>query len=387
MAEHETEHVELDSRQEALERRVLLLCPTIGWWKGMYQLPNQSTETISEGQSVDKEDITTPRAKLMTDKYPVDRAGVPWKKRFTNIESRLSALKERYSVPFPIQGVRIVPKSRGQALMDEMYGLTIGRLRRRIKRYHDNGDTNMAYNTRRILDAALLQEGENAAANTPVYDHDKSPDGQSIAYDLHVAATEFCADWDDIRAQIAKQNAVFEKVASKVPTSSGLMRTKFNLDVVPVELAGGLTSAEEVTQDDLAEHNAVVKEACRRRVDEAIETMIAGPRQDLAATLANLQELINKDGRVSSKSFKPIRDAIAKIRMFDFVANPELLTQIGQLEDRLNLTNPRELDSITAANNGFSAAIAGFMAEVQDAEQHARDLEEFGRDFRSIDLD
>lgn len=381
------DHVELDSRQEALERRVLLLCPTIGWWKGMYQLPRTTTETVSDGKTVDKDDVTTPRAKLMTDAYPVDRSGTAWKKRFQKLESRLSALKERYSVPFPIQGVRIVPKSRGQELLDEMYGLTLGRLRKRIQQAYDDGQAGAANVLERHLAEAIRIEGENAPANTPIFDWTKSADNQSIAYDLHRAAMEFCENWPTIREQIRSKNDVFSQVESKVPTSSGLMRAKFHLDVVPVELAGGGSAHQRVDEDDLVAHNDVVREACRRRVDEAIESMIAGPRQQLADALASLNELVSRDGRVTQKTFKPIRDAIAKIRLFDFAANPQLLQRIGELEHRLSITAPDSLDATTAANNGFTAAINGFMREVQDSEAQARDLEEFGRERRSIDLD
>ncbi len=381
------EHVELGSRQEALEHRVLLLCPTLSWWKGQYQLPRKTTETMSEGKTVDKEDITTPRAKLMTDKYPVDRSGQPWQKRFQKIDSRLGALKDRFSVPFPISGVRIVPKARGQELMDEMYGLTIGRLRKRIRNCHDRGLSDAAYAAQRQLENALQREGENARSNTPVFDSSKPTDSQSIAYDLHVAATEFCNDWARIRAEIADKNDVFEQVSAKVPTNGGLIREKFALDVVPVELAGGLTRSNALTQDDLEEHNDIVREACHRRVEEAIETMIQGPREQLAEALAGLKSLIERDGQVTQKSFKPVRAAIAKIRMFDFVANETLLNQIDQLETRLNITQPNSLDSVTAANNGFTTAITGFMDEVQDARNQSRDMDEFGRDFRAIDID
>lgn len=382
------DHVELGSRQAALERRVLLLCPTIGWWRGMYQLPRTSTETVSDGKPVDKDDVTTPRAKLMTDAYPVDRSGMAWKKRFQKLESRLSALKERYSVPFSIPGVRIVPKTRGQELLDEMYGLTIGRLRRRIAKAYEDGQAGAANVLERQLTEALRIEGENAPPNTPIYDPTKNSDGQSVAYDLHRAAVEFCNDWERIREQIRAKNDVFTQVESKVPTSSDLMRSKFYLDVVPVELAGGgVNSRQRIDEDDLVAHNDVVREACRRRVDEAIETMIAGPRQQLADALTSLNELVSRDGRVTQKTFKPIRDAIAKIRLFDFVANPQLLQRIGELEHRLSITAPDSLDAMTAANNGFTAAINRFMDEVQDATAMARDLAEFGREHRSIDLD
>ncbi len=377
-------HVDLNSRQEALERRVLLLCPTIGWWKGMYQLPRQNTETTSDGRVVNKDDITTPRAKLVTDKYPVDRNGIPWKKRFQKLESRLGALKEEYSVPFPIQGVRVVPKTKGQELMDRMYGLTLGRLRTREQRLRDAGENYTADRIARQIEEVLMVEGADAPNNTPVYDSTRQT--QSIAYDLHVAAKEFCTDWEQIRAQIQSENAVFDQVESRVPRNAGIMRTKFHLDVVPVELAGGI-GASQLTQDDLAEHNSIVQEACHRRVEEAIEQMIEGPRDQLAGALASLRELINRDGRVTPKSFKPVRAAIAKIRMFDFVANDALLAQINQLEHRLNITQPNALDRITAAQNGFDAAIEGFMAEVTNAQAQAHDIQEFGREFRAIDID
>ena len=384
----QTENVELNARQEALEERVLLLCPTMGWWKGMYQLPKAGTEvTLADGEAVDKDDITTPRAKLMTDTYPLDRLGNPWKKRFQKLESRMTALKEKYSVPFPIQGVRIVPKTRGQTLMNEMYGLTLGRLRQRERRYTEEGRSIAAANCRDQIEEALRIEGADASPNTPVYDQEKSADEQSIAYELHVAAKEFCANWDDIREQIRRKNNVFSQVEAKVPTNGNVMLGRFHIDVVPVELAGGLTNTHRVTDADLEEHNEVVREACRRRVEEAIETMIEGPRQQLAKALASLNELIAHDRKVTAKSFKPVHEAIAKIRAFDFVANRQLLEQMNELESRLNCTVPVSLDSVTAANNGFTAAINSFMTGVQDAQVQANDLVEFGREARAIDID
>lgn len=386
MLDESVDHVELNSRREALEQQVILICPTISWWKGMYVLPRNSTETTTDGAVVDKDDITTPQVKLVTDNYPNDRAGNPWKKKFRKLESRLDALKEKYSVPFPIKGVRIVPKSRGIAMMDEMYGLTLGRLRKRLERLQENGQPGEIADCERQLAEAERLEGVSANPNTPVFDNSKPADSQSIAYELHVAAKEFCNNWDNIRAEIARKNKLWSQVESRVPNSAGLMLSKFSLDVVPVELAGGFNNSQRLTQSDLEEHEAIVQDACRRRVEEAIESMIAGPRQQLAEALEDLHKLISRDGRVTQRSFIPVHAAIAKIRAFDFVANSELLERMNQLEQRLNSTQPIGLDRITAANNGFAAALEGFMAEVQNAERQAADLEMFGREFRAIDL-
>ena len=179
-----------------------------------------------------------------------------------------------------------MPKARGQELMDKLYGLTLGRLRTREAKLREQGQNQSADAVAQLIEDVLQLEGENARPNTPVYDPEKG-ESQSIAYDLHVAAKEFAADWDNIRAQIERENDVWEQVKSKVPTSAGVMRHKFHLDVVPVELAGDIQGSQTLTQDDLAEHNSIVQEACRRRVEEAIEEMIASPRQQLADALAN----------------------------------------------------------------------------------------------------
>lgn len=381
-----TEHVAMNTRQEALEQRVLLLCPTMGWWKGMYQLPNQSTEVVSDGHTINSDDVTTPRAKLMTDAYPLDQAGTPWKKRFQKLESRLGSLKEEYSVPFPITGVRIVPKSRGQELLDRLYGLTLGQLRRQLIEARQS-DRSAAMELERQIDQ-IEQDAElnheRVHDSTPVYDPSKQV--QSIAYELYEASREFCRNWSTIRSEIASRNEVFQRVASRVPERPSDMRSRFYLDVVPVELAGGVDS-RTVTQEDLAQHRQLVQDACRRRVDEAIEEMVRGPRRQLAEALAGLQGLIARDGRVTSKSFAPVRAAIAKLRSFSFVADEQLLGQLSSLERQLNITNPGSLDSTTAANSGFAAALESAMHDIQDARRQATDMDEFGRGTRAITLD
>ena len=383
-----TEQDQITTRQEALERRVLLICPILGWWKGMYQLPTKKTEITSDGKTVNKKDVTTPRAKMMTDTYPTDREGKSWKKRFNRIDSRLEALKHEFSVKFPITGVRIIPKSRGREFMSRMYGLTLRKLKQQLANAEEAQRTEEAETLRNQIATVLNEhQGEDTPDNTPVWDPDKGSKitDQSIAYQLHVAAKEFCDDWPRIREELSQKNSVFAEVAHKVPAATADIRHRFYLDVVPVELASN--AANELTQDDLVEHSQIVQDACRRRVDEAIDEMISGPRQQLAEALASLHELIQRDGRVTQKSFGPVRAAIAKIRMFDFVANDTMLESIKQLENRLNITQPTSLDSVTAANNGFSDAIETFMNEVQDEDRAAEDSRRFGREFRAIDLD
>jgi hypothetical protein len=374
------------SRQQLLEERVLLLAPSFSQWRGYYQLPKGELAITIGGARIDTESVTTNRAILMCDKYPLDAAGRPWRKRFLTVESRGRALIDRFSVPFPIHGVRLVPKSAGIAFFQNLFGPTLASLQRQLQQAKANGhEIEVRHLERRLVDARQRQP--EAQPNDPLYDPDHDADSQSIAYNLHTAANEFVQDLPQILRQI-EHNAdplVWDAVARKIPTDPVKMRAKFSLDVTPVELAGG--GATRITQEDLTTHHDIVREACRRKVEEAVEEMVRGPRAELGEALAGLHKLIQDDGRVTSRSFAPVRAAIAKIKLFDFVADDQILASIRTLETRLDRTAPAELNSATAAASGFSAALESLITEVNDAAAADAAIQQFGRPLRSLDID
>lgn len=367
------------TRQSALERHVLLFAPTMGYWKGIYQLPSAGTAVEINGEKVAATSVTAPRAKLLTNSYPCDAAGTPWKKRLQQIELRKNNIVESLSLPFPIHGIRIIPKSRGNEFFRELFGETVGSLKRRIDKYREQENHLQADQLQQRLNQA--QARGMLANDTPLYDPARG-DNQSIAYELHQLATEFYNQYDNIKQQIQHNNTTYSLVAHKLPSQDAIM-DKFFLDCVPIEIAGGRDTSQ-VTEMDLAEHQDVVRSAVHRHTTQAIETLIQGPRAKLAEALGNLKELIARDGKVTQKSFNPVRAAIAKIRMFDFVANEDLLREMDQLDNLLGNTIPTSLDSTSAANNGFNAALDRYINEVEDEQQAARDLEEFGREQRDI---
>ena len=373
------------ARQQLLEERVILLAPSFGYWIGSYQLPRGKTNVEVDGNEVDTDSITTPCSKLMTNKFPVDANGTAWKTRFQKIASLQRTAIWKYSVSFPITGVRVIPKAKAREFFYEMFGHLLGDLETQRAQAERDGD----YTKSRKLDNAIARCREldpNAGPMTPVFD--PSRDEQSVAYQLWAAANEFVNTLDSVLQQIQEHTdpTVWDAVQAKIPRIPYQMRAKFYADVVPIELAG--SSGNTLMTSDLDAHESIVRDACRRKVEEAVEAMIEGPRAQLADALTNLKDLINRNGNVTAKSFKPVRDAIAKIRAFDFVANPDLMAEIQRLEHRLNITAPKSLDSVTAANNGFTTAITAVINEVSDAERQATDLEQFGRDnLRSIDVD
>lgn len=367
-------------RREALERNVLLVCPSIGWWRGMYQLPATKTDITVAGAIVAKNDATLPRAKLMTKAWPKDSRGNSWTKRFTKIESRLSAIKERYSLPFPIQGVRIIPKAKGFDFLQEIYGYTVGSMPHYIETCLHKGHSYRAERLQHEYDHAV-QANPNLPKSTPL--RDPAAEKQSIAYDLYQAADEFVADLPGVLQQIKTNSSVYALVEDKIPKRGEAMRSKFRLDIIPIELAG--SASQELGIDELSVHQDVVRETTHRRVEEAIEAIIAEPRNQLVKELAHLEQIVGRDTqKITTKTMAPLRAAIEKIRMFDFVANEDLLRQIQDLECRVNNADLRAMQHNTAAAVMLREAIAEVRHDVDNANKLAADIQQFGRATRRV---
>ena len=322
--------------RRALADRVLLLAPSIGSWKGRYQLPKTLVKIELQGTEVDKKKVTTPCTKLMADEYPTDAEGTAWKKRFDRLDSRLGAVMERYSVPFPINGVRMVPEAVGDQFLQEV---------------------------------------------------------DDVKQDQTATVNEFVAAFNDVMGQIRRNTdpLVWDHVYKKMPHDREQMRQKFYLDVIPIQLAGGMSQGENgiraVSLADMQRHQALVSESVERAVMEAVTNLVQDPLDQLAEKLASLKELIERDGRVTERSYKPVREAFAKVRDFMLVPNEDLLAAMKQLEDRMRITQPTSLDRVTAARNGFTALLDGVLNEATDTVRQNAMIEEFGKELRGINLD
>lgn len=371
---------------DLLGRRVLLLSPTMSVWRGQFQLPKKA-EIHMDDRVLDAESVTNPRVKLMTKTYPRDSDGKPWKARFDACTSRLSALKNQFSVSFAINGVRIIPKSSAGAFMHKLFGPTIGSLTREATIADNEYRTD---DTIRLLasirEAQRKWETIGTSDKTPVYD--PTADQQSIAYEFWETVMEFVNDYDNVVLQM-QGNPCWSLIQSRVPKNKKAMLQKFDIGVFPIELSG--SSANDVTMEELAEHADVVRETCARQVQLAIESMIAEPRRELADTLQNIEDLISNQGRITSRTFDRVRRAMDKLENFSFVTDNALMQRITELNGMLSDTIPSQLNASTpdtsrAAAN-FSAGLAVIRQELLDPVIMESDLASFSGSRRAIMLD
>lgn len=368
------------SRRAYLEQTVYLLAPVLGTWHGVYHLPREDTKTTVKGADVQSTDITTPQAKLLTKTYPLDSNNKPWKTRLDGIHTQLEKAKSKFSVRFSINGIRIVPKAKITQFLHELYGDSVGDLQRKLASAEALSDYGVANTIRRRLNAFGPDAAIGVPPDTPVSD---AHGNNSINYLLRQTRNEFVDTWEDIQQQIARNSSVYEQIRTRIPGAKTI-GSKFYLDVTPIELSGG--GGRETDIDDFLTHQHNVQEACQRRIDEAVEEILEGPRAELTSALTDLEQLIARSGQVTDRSFGAARRAIDKMKMFDFSLTPELMERVKRAEQLVNNATPRSLNGDVRISGAFQKELSAVRealnqdATVEDA------YRQFGSRPRLLDL-
>lgn len=339
-----TTMTDLSSRSAAasLQERVLLVAPTLGWWKGQYKLPDAE---IHLGEHVvNRKQATTPQIKLL------EASGYTqaWKKKFNDLDNERNTIVAMFSRTFPIRGVRIIPRTAAEEFFDALIGPTDERGR-------------------------------------PAYSAARSV--QSLAFRLQETTQEFIRNFDRVLQEIKfnTQADVWRYVYPRIPTAAELPE-KFYVDVLPIELHGS-AGADGVTRADLQRYDRQIQASTMRMVEAAIEEMVCGPRDELAKAITELHNLIGRDGHVTDRSFNGVRAAIAQLRMFSFVADDDTLRTINELASRIEDVDPAALTSDTAAGeNGLLTALNHVRQELADEQTRSADIERFGRQLRGFDV-
>lgn len=361
-----------------LGERVILLATRLGYWKGIYQMPEERARVIVDNHDVKKDSVTTPRIKLMTANYPHDKHGVSWWSRFQKLHAKMERLKNSLSVKFAVAGVRLVPQRAAAEFMERLFGRTVNTVREEARRLRAAGE---GYEASRLLESIEAYRHDKAGS-TPL--RALEGDEQSIAYDLHVMAEEFCDDWPNILKEITIAVPEIELVRNSIPKTAANLRRRFYIDASPVLLDSG--RQDVVTASDLQEHIGVVQATCTRIAEQAVAEMVKEPRMKLCQALKQLKQTVEGEGRVTQRSFNGVREAMKKIELFRDVATPELLEQIAEIGELIP-EDPKTLREAEAdARAGFVASIDAVMNEIQDAQQMADAASRFMDDTRVIEL-
>lgn len=152
---------------------------------------------------------------------------------------------------------------------------------------------------------------------------------------------------DAIRIRMG--DAAYEIAKKQLPTAASLLQST-RIDIVAIPFGLAMSQLRRTGEQSFLKQ---ARERTSEMLEQVARQMVAGPREELAETVTALKDLIERDGRVTTKSVEPIRRAFEKIQMFDFVADDTLRAKIAELKGHLDGMTPGEQDRQTATDSGL----------------------------------
>lgn len=167
---------------------------------------------------------------------------------------------------------------------------------------------------------------------------------------------------DAIRDKVG--STVYNLARKHIPTRSQL-RQATGIDAVSIPIGSAITDVASTNEREFLRN---ARERTGEMLTQITENLFAQPREELAEAVRNLKELIERDGRVTSKSIAPVRRAFEKLKLFDFVSDDTLRAEISTLEKKLDGVTPIEQTKDTATSNGLLDALKSVhTAAISDA--------------------
>lgn len=328
--EETVEQLNTDNEQGTLRvfkkimSRCLLVSMTFSRWRGAYQI--EKAEVTTEGKTVPQEISTPGRWKLVPESF---------NKKLQALESEARALLSKYSVPFSMPGVYIIPLDSADALFQRL----------------------------QVVRTKLEEEADNLC----------SPEN----YALLLSQLHSAVNGDEELYQ----------VACKFVPSREDMRKKFGMcwPIVPIG------APNEEFADSPSEFIKEARAETAKMVKDAIDTLLNEPRKEFADALDNLNNILlknlgneAKNGGVRQASIDSVRNALAKLRSFEFVADNELLKQMSSLDDVLKDTTPKKLNSSMVTAKALSVTLNTIANKARDDDAS---VQKFDRFSRSLDFE
>lgn len=164
-----------------------------------------------------------------------------------------------------------------------------------------------------------------------------------------------------IRAKL-KNDTLFAAAKKRIPSLSQLLETT-SVDFITIPFGLGMSQLRACGAKSFL---AQARSRTQDMAEQVARNLVTGPRQELAAALGGLKELIEANGRVSTKSLNPVRAAFEKLERFSFVADTTLLNQINNLRQTLDGITPSEQNAEVSLQNGLLAALRATIVAAND---------------------
>jgi len=322
------------SIEQIVNEKIILITPSLKMWRGRYELKTDDTEVLLDGKAVDNKDITTPSVRLFTKTGPVDPWNRPWLERLNEMTSDLERVKKKHSLPYNAGAARILPSAKLGVFLEFLFG---------------------------------------------EYGSPDNPDYGSFAHRLQQISKEMSEQFDDLIAYWSKRD-YWANIADRVPDKHQV-RDRFGVSVGTLNI--GLTDG---VKSHLLEREArIVARTCRSQVHELVASLIEEPRKAVVEEIEKLNAVLQNGKNFSTRSFNAVREAIERFRMFEFIADADVLQKLTDLESVVNNADPKELGNNADASAALRNAITGIGAAVHESIERTVTSYSLDRSSRFVD--
>jgi len=203
--------------------------------------------------------------------------------------------------------------------------------------------------------------------------------------------TEMAADMEEFRTSIREQlqdDEAYEEAKRHIPSAAELL-SKTCIDWTPIPISLGSNRAAQTA--NMSELRRVARERSDEFIQGVLDSVFSEPRAELVQAIKAFEDVIRRDGQVTTKSLHPIRRAIEKFRSFQDMGDSEFDGLLHSLESRftaghleqLRLARSTDMDSVqnAAERNGLAEALRGVR---EQAQQDTVEFQQHGRMHRGI---
>jgi len=203
--------------------------------------------------------------------------------------------------------------------------------------------------------------------------------------------TEMASDMEQFRASIREQIAddeAYEQARRHIPSGEELL-SKTLIDWTPIPIQFGQNRDAEAA--NLSELRQLARVRSDEFVQGVLDSVFSEPRAELIQAIESFEDLIKRDGFVTTKSLPPIQRAIEKFRSFQNMGDPEFDRLIHTLEERFTpqrleqLRTARTSDMDSVRNAATRTGLTRALRDVREqAQQDTVEFQQHGRMSRGI---
>ena len=347
-----------------ISRHVFLVLLRVSWPKMSYKISDaivevnvQDSAGNKEKKEIAEEFRTRPQWQLMPEN---------WRKRLVNLEGRVRTMMTQASIQFAARGMAVLPVSRAREVFSGLRTLRDEMYRQRDAFVADYAEILDKLAER--LDPALYRKVAH-----------KLPNASQVR-------TKFEVVWAIVPAgggALSESDLLtFEALLSQAPDCERMREAQEAARELIARLRGQFEAdPRQISHSEAADLIEEAQSQMHEFTQEMLENMAREPREILQAASNNLLEaLANPDRAIRNGTINQVREAFDMVRGFNFLAGPQLLTSMREVQNRLDGATPQQLN----ADSEIGARLAEGLTAVRDAAADAEESSMMVRQFRNI---